>query len=1611
VSWFSSAWNAVTHPSQLVSDGEHLLGQVTDQGAHLVGRGLTDIGLGQLGNTVDGWGDDAAGALDPELQLGQTSDPTQLIHGDPAAIRQTSTQLGQFSDAFGQTATGLNAIDTSHWTGTAAEAFRAKYAPEPGKWGTASNASGMASDALSFYADTVQWAQAQAREAIALYGQGQNLTSDAVTAYNDQVTAYNAAAKLYDTQVQAGQNPGPRPVQPAPFTDPGESLRQRAQEILSAARSQRDREGTAAAGVVSQVTNEAPASPGLWSQVTDTATDWGQSVQLGQASFTAGVLTGVADIGKLVRTVNPTDPWNMEHPAEYLAGLSSVGAGLVHDVVHPQDLVGQLMSGAGSDPAEWAGKLVPQVALAVATGGGGTAADAVTDAGIDAATDTATDTGPDAAANAAKAPDDATTAGDPVDVATGDVIVPQVDVRLAGRLPLMVERVHRSNYQGGRWFGRSWASTLDQRLVVTGQAVVFAAENGAALCYPRPAAEGFPVLPVAGRQWPLARDRDGYTVTDPQAGVVRRFAPRSGFYLSAAGEGELPLVSVTDRTGCKIRFEYTQDGAPDSVAHDGGYRLRVIVSGARVAGLMLAGSGPDGIDLPLVRYGYNAAGDLAEVFNSSGIPQRFSYDLDGRLTAWEDRNGFSYRYSYDENGRCVRGVSPDGTLSGTFAYDRVSMVTSYTDAAGAVTRYQVTARGQVTAITDPLGNMYQFSHDACDRLVARTDPLGRTTRWSYDGSGNLAGVTRADGSRSVAVYDDMNLPLAVTQPEGTSWRQEYNGAGNLVRRTGPDGAVTEYGYDHRGYLASVTGPAGDQVTIECDGAGLPLVLIGADGGRTSYERDGFGRVTAVTEPGGAVTRVEWTVEGWPAARTFADGTVERYAYDGEGNLTGHIDPAGGVTRAEYGGFGQMLARTWPDGTRSTLRYDHEMRLTTVTHDDLTWRYEYDPAGRLIAETDYNGAVTRYVRDGAGQLTHRVNAAGQEISFGYDLLGNQTERTADGALTVLGYDRAGRLNRARGPSAELVIERDVMGRVTAQTCNGRTVRSAYDPAGRRVARVTPSGALARWEYDEAGRPAVLRSAGQQLRFGYDQAGRETSRELPGGLRLAQEWDEAGRLAVQTLASTGLMAGSSPASPAQRLLPGPGDRAAGGLLQRRSYSYRADGCLSSLEDLLSGPRQLMLDPGGRVTGMTGPDWSEQYRYDPLGNVTGATWPAPPPGPAGSELDGGVQGPREFAGTLITRAGDVRYEHDAQGRIILRQRARLSRKPDTWRYRWDADSRLIAVTTPDGTTWRYQYDPLGRRIGKQRFTQDGQVAEQVTFTWDEAVVCEQEVTPGSPGGGLVTTWDYQPGTPTPLTQLTASAAADPQAWHGAAQEDVDRQFYAIVTDLIGTPSELVSSDGALAGYQQHTLWGGTLWHPSGASTPLRFPGQYADDESGLHYNLHRYYDPATGRYLASDPLGLAPAPNPYAYVSNPHILADPLGLNPSSGPPGKIQFTKDGFGNNAAQAAADPGYQDVIIHGNPYGVAVKSTDPLIFENDFANMIKADPNYAGGPIRLISCSTGVAPAGGAAFASKLSDLLGVPVKAPTNTIWADSDGSLTIGAQWQSPDGRWVTFGSPGG
>ena len=1533
---FGSLWN----------DAKQTLGTAVDDGTHLVGDGLSAAGLTGAAQAVDALGDQAGyqlGADVAELQLGQTSDPAQLMHGDPSAIRSSAERLRAFSGAFAETARGLQRTDSAHWTGAAADAFRARFAPHPARWQDATSATGTAAGALESYAGAVESAQGQARQASTVYEQGQQATTQAQAAYHAQVAAYNRAAQAYNTTLAGGADPGAAPTQPEAFDDPGAALRQQATRLLGDARNARDAAAASAADAIRRATDLAPAEPSLASRLGRDVMDGLQVTNLADISFAGGIADGTADLVRFARTLDPLDQWNRDHPAEYVAGLSGTAAGLAEVGTDPPKLArglaqGLVGTGWASDPFRAAGRLVPNVALAVGTDGGGTAADAGrAAAGLGSEGDAAAAGADGLAGNPAAAgrpPDDIPTAGDPVDVATGDVILSQTDLTLASLLPLVVERMHRSAWRAGRWFGRSWASTFDQRLRIGEQRVIGVFGDGRALIWPLAGAgagaavsDGAEalgeagVLPVTGAAWPLRPEPDdSWIVTDPQRGLTWRFEPHPAYFRSADGQGELPLTAVRDRAGHELTFSYDEAGQPTGISHSGGYQIQVVMQDGHVTALVADGA-------PLIGYDYDEDGNLAGVVNSSGRPLRFSYDPAGRLTGWTDRNGYRYEYGYDGDGRCVRGDGSGQTLSGTYRYAPEAQVTTWTDVAGAVTRYEISDGARVAAITSPLGHRTCWEHDDRGRVVACTDPLGRSTRYGYDQCGNLTTVLRPDGSQASADYDERNRPVRLTGPAGRAWVQEFDDHGGRTSVTGPDGATTGFGYDAARHLASVTDPGGAVTRISCDAAGLPIEVRPAGGGVTRYERDGFGQVTRVTGPDGAATELAWTPEGRLTSRTLPDGAAEYWDYDAEGNVVRQLSPGGGLTRYEYGPFDQPIAMTGPDGVRTEFGYDHGLRLISVRRAGLTWSYGYDAAGRLVAETDYNGATTRYGYDPAGQLTSQVNACGQRVAFRHDQLGNVTDRISGGTTTTFGYDLAGRLVYARNPDAEVWLDRDPNGRITAETCNGRTVSSGYDVAGRRRRRVTPFGAVAEWDYDAAGQPVRLTAGEHEIRFGYDAAGREVRRELPGGLVLTQAWDQRGRLTLQALSGAdGLAgaAGSAGAGLAGAGLAGAG--LAGGVLQRRAYGYDCDGLVTGIEDLVGGARTIGLDRGGRVTAVHGPDWAEQYAYDPAGNVAAARWPEGlggglgPGGVAGRGGEG--QGLRRISGTLVTRAGNVRYRHDRQGRVVQRQVARISRKPGVWQYQWDASDRLTAVTTPGGTGWRYRYDPFGRRIAKQRLGPDGAVVEQTDFTWDGPVLAEQSSSmvagrggrvrksgPGERGAGAdgagesgapasggaagedggpageagesgtgersgwVVTWNYRPGSFTPLTQsehLPAAGLAE------APQEQIDRRFYAIVTDLVGSPTELTDPDGTLAGHQQHTLWGHTAWRGR-ADTPLRFPGQYADPETGLHYNQHRYYDPEVGAYLTPDPLGLAAAPNPHAYVMNPQVLTDPMGLAP--------------------------------------------------------------------------------------------------------------------------------------
>ena len=170
---------------------------------------------------------------------------------------------------------------------------------------------------------------------------------------------------------------------------------------------------------------------------------------------------------------------------------------------------------------------------------------------------------------------------------------------------------------------------------------------------------------------------------------------------------------------------------------------------------------------------------------------------------------------------------------------------------------------------------------------------------------------------------------------------------------------------------------------------------------------------------------------------------------------------------------------------------------------------------------------------------------------------------------------------------------------------------------------------------------------------------------------------------------------------------------------------------------------------------------------------------------------------------------------------------------------------------------------------------------------------------------------------------------------------QLHYVVSDHMGTPRELLTEQGKVAWAGRLSTWGEVTEWPVAAndadklSCNLRFAGQYADEESGLHYNRFRYYDNGTGQYLSPDPIALAGGINPYSYVSNPLSFIDPLGLCKGE-VTGKYSAINPGpLSDDLAGTFAGGKYKEIIlsqdtelyragVEGRPFGQFFSSDKP---------------------------------------------------------------------------------------
>lgn len=280
----------------------------------------------------------------------------------------------------------------------------------------------------------------------------------------------------------------------------------------------------------------------------------------------------------------------------------------------------------------------------------------------------------------------------------------------------------------------------------------------------------------------------------------------------------------------------------------------------------------------------------------------------------------------------------------------------------------------------------------------------------------------------------------------------------------------------------------------------------------------------------------------------------------------------------------------------------------------------------------------------------------------------------------------------------------------------------------------------------------------------------------------------------------------------------------MLLTRDYTYSKVGDINE-KSTEHGLYSYLYDSKSQLTWAENPTQeNELFSYDDLGN---------------RETHGllGTTLTYNLNNELIDRGGDT-LDYDLNGNMI----ANSAFLPEQ-QYGYDVTGRLNRIDTVDNTV-HYGYDPFGRRLWK-----DVDGVRTYFLYADEGLIGEYDA-----AGNELRSYGYQAGSSwgsNPLYQKTGG------------------EYYWYLNDHLGTPQQLVDSVDSVVWTAEYDSFGKAQLGVNTISNNLGFPGQYYDEESGLYYNWHRYYDPLLGRYLRADPLGLDAGLNFYVYVGN-----NPLG-----------------------------------------------------------------------------------------------------------------------------------------
>jgi RHS repeat-associated protein len=1134
--------------------------------------------------------------------------------------------------------------------------------------------------------------------------------------------------------------------------------------------------------------------------------------------------------------------------------------------------------------------------------------------------------------------------GDPVDVVTGRVFtVPVADVSFPGPLPLLIERAYSSHARARDvGLGPGWTHSLAWQIVERRRSLLVFASDGLEHDF----GHLEPGTGVAGPHgWVLHREGAGLWL-DRDDGRQLRFDLSIPF----PGGARWLLTEIADRSQSRITLTY--DGGLLAGARD--TFGRVVSFRRDRAGRVASIDAEHGPDAPgratLVRYTYDDAGRLIEVQDADGWGTRFSYDDDNRLTSQLDPTGLRFSYRYDGAGRCTEtwGEYPGRVDPSLVADVPALLADGQTPARGAlhvkmtygpdfyseavdsvaVQRYFGNAQGLVDKAVTPLG-VFQRTYSPLGFLETFTDPLGATTTWQRDSMGRELAVTDPIGRTTVTERDARGEIDSVTGPDGDVVR--YQRSGDTLSWTDAIGATTLVRFDPYGLPIEARWPDGRVLVWRRDAHGNVVEHVDELGARTQARWDAWGRCVEVRDARGGVTLFGWSPGGRLLSRQLVDGSLERYEQDGVGNLTALTDGAGSTMRIAYGGFRKVVRVDWPNGEVTQARYNREGWLMEVENGrGEVHRYERAASGLPVAEHTFDGRELRYEYDQLGRVLRSRNGLGEWTEYEHDLAG-QLVRMAfdDGSEETFEHNGRGEVVRATGAAGTFSFARNGRGWVTEETqeVDGQAVRveTEFRNTGEIARRRTSLGHTAQYTHDFARRQvALFLDDRPEAIFAVDVDGREVVRSLAGGGRIETGYDSAGRMVERRVVSdahgtAGRIAAGEPAW-VGRVPPG--------TLHAEANRYAPSGVLAEVWKLRSGSTELRHDPVGQLTAVVREGREvASFRYDLAGNLHDVTHGA---------------APRSYGpGGRLERRGEAEYAWDQGGRLVEKRVRLPSGAFESTRYAWSAADTLAAVERADGTRVTFAYDPFGRRVSKKVIARDAAGGERLLrttrFVWDAGRLVHELCTTFSGEAEQVEerTWVFELARTVPIAHRDVRVQGESRT---------ESPWWHYLNDDSGAPELLVGPDGLPACELVRMPWGHAEPAPGArTTTPLRFRGQYADEETGLAYNRHRYYDPEVGRYTSADPIGLDGGLNAFAYAGNcPTSAVDVEGLmfTVIKDASGKVVAS----GHNAGENKPMPAPHSAVPGGKPCAERSALTDlankmgPGTTQADIAKKFKDD-------------------------------------------------------------------------